>query len=110
MILNIKKCLKSVINVEQKEQCIIILMLTHLITVKKHKKEEMVVVGKKCKCIDKPKTPNYGFEKDNKVCCNTCKKEGMINLSSKKCKCGSGMVPIYNYPNIKARKFCKLFL
>jgi hypothetical protein len=47
----------------------------------------------------------YNYKEMKPKYCGVCKKEGMVNVVSKKCFCGKGY-PIWNYDELKA-EFCK---
>ena len=56
----------------------------------------MINVAEKRKCFCKKSRPSYNYEGQNPEYCNDCKKEGMINVVSNKCKCNK--VVSYNFP------------
>jgi hypothetical protein len=54
----------------------------------------------KCKCGVRP---CFGFPNDTTVIC--CKKDGMINIKDKRCKCGK-TYSLYGYNTDKIPKYC----
>ena len=48
-----------------------------------------------CLCI-KESSPKFGYVGESPICCSYCKKEGMIDLCHKKCRCGK-KYPTYSY-------------
>ena len=63
----------------------------------------MINVAEKMKCFCKKSRTSYNYECQNTEYCNDCKKEGMINVVSNKCKCNK--VVSYNFPGLSA-KYC----
>jgi hypothetical protein len=60
---------------------------------------------KLCKLCPCGKHPYFGFARGKKPsCCKNCKKDGMINIKSKKCSCGSGKRPYFGFS--KKRAIC----
>ena len=51
--------------------------------------------------------PIVGLPDDkNPICCGKCKTDGMIDINSKRCPCGSGHQPIYGLPTDKTPTCC----
>jgi hypothetical protein len=62
------------------------------------------IKSKMCPCGT---TANFGYEKDKiMIACKRCFKFGMLNLKAKKCKCGSGLIPVLGNPDDKTKIYC----
>ena len=70
----------------------------------KQHKDNMKLVSKLCKCGNQPSF-NLPDEKVA-ICCKKCKTDKMVNVRSKKCKCGKSR-PSYNLPDEKVAICCK---
>ena len=66
-----------------------------------HKESNMKCSCTLCVC---GKYAIYNYPDKRPAYCSSCKKENMINVKDKKCKCGNGL-KIYNYNGLKA-EYC----
>ena len=56
-------------------------------------------------CVCGESTPRFAAPDEKASCCAKCKKEGMINIADRHCKCGKHL-PTYGMPEDKRAEYC----
>ena len=56
-------------------------------------------------CVCGESVPRFATPGEKAMCCAKCKKEGMVNIADRRCKCGKHL-PTYGMPEDKRPEYC----